>query len=66
MVINYDEKKENSKLFSVALGNGCVDFDEFLTMMKRRRSTCDSDTELHQVFQVDPCHCLAKVSYRCV
>ncbi|CAF1396890.1 unnamed protein product [Adineta ricciae] len=33
-------------------GNGCVDFDEFLTMMKRRRSTCDNDTELHQVFQV--------------
>lgn len=22
-------------------------------MMRRRRSTCDSDTELHQVFQVD-------------
>ncbi|CAF0729625.1 unnamed protein product [Adineta ricciae] len=33
-------------------GNGCVDFDEFLTMMKRRRSTCDNDTELHLVFQV--------------
>ncbi|CAF3615927.1 unnamed protein product [Adineta steineri] len=33
-------------------GNGSVDFDEFLTMMRRRRSTCDSDTELQQVFKV--------------
>lgn len=33
-------------------GNGSVDFDEFLTMMQRRRSTGESDTELHQVFQI--------------
>jgi Ca2+-binding EF-hand superfamily protein len=40
-------------------GNGSVDFDEFLTMMRRRRSTCDSDTELQQVFQVNSYFCLA-------
>jgi len=34
-------------------GNGSVDFDEFLTMMQRRRSTGESDTELYQVFQVN-------------
>jgi len=33
-------------------GNGSVDFDEFLTMMRRRRSTGESDSELHQVFKV--------------
>ncbi|CAF2713015.1 unnamed protein product [Rotaria sp. Silwood2] len=33
-------------------GNGSVDFDEFLTMMRCRRSTGESDTELYQVFRV--------------
>ncbi|CAF3366621.1 unnamed protein product [Rotaria socialis] len=33
-------------------GNGSVDFDEFLTMMRCRRSTGESDKELHQVFKV--------------
>jgi len=33
-------------------GNGSVDFDEFLTMMRRRKSTGESDTELQQVFNV--------------
>ncbi|CAF3607320.1 unnamed protein product [Rotaria sordida] len=33
-------------------GNGSVDFDEFLTMMRCRRSTGESDTELYQVFKV--------------
>jgi calmodulin len=37
----------------IEIGNGSVDFDEFLTMMKRRRSTGESDTELRQVFQVN-------------
>jgi Ca2+-binding EF-hand superfamily protein len=34
------------------LGNGSVDFDEFLTMMRRRKSTGEYDTELQQVFNV--------------
>lgn len=40
-------------LFSFTLGNGSVDFDEFLTMMRCRRSTGESDTELYQVFRVN-------------
>lgn len=34
------------------IGNGSVDFDEFLTMMRSRRSTGESDTELRKVFKV--------------
>ncbi|CAF3016336.1 unnamed protein product [Rotaria sp. Silwood2] len=34
------------------LGDGSVDFHEFLTMMRRRKSTGESDTELQQVFNV--------------
>ena len=34
------------------LGNGSVDFDEFLTMMRKRRSAGEIDTELQQVFNV--------------
>ncbi len=37
----------------ILIGNGSVDFDEFLTMMRRRRSIGESDTELHQVFRVN-------------
>lgn len=37
---------------SIDLGNGTVDFDEFLTMMRRRRSAGDCDSELRQVFRV--------------
>ncbi|CAF3584481.1 unnamed protein product [Rotaria sp. Silwood1] len=33
-------------------GDGTVDFDEFLIMMRRRKSTGESDTELQQVFNV--------------
>ncbi|CAF2596906.1 unnamed protein product [Rotaria sp. Silwood2] len=33
-------------------GDGSVDFHEFLTMMRRRKSTGESDTELQQVFNV--------------
>ena len=36
----------------ICLGNGTVDFDEFLTMMRRRRSAGDCDSELRQVFRV--------------
>ena len=39
--------------FFLFVGNGSVDFDEFLTMMRRRRSTGESDSELHQVFKVN-------------
>jgi Ca2+-binding EF-hand superfamily protein len=42
----------SSNLF-LFLGNGSVDFDEFLTMMRRRKSTGEYDTELQQVFNVN-------------
>ena len=35
-----------------SLGNGSVDFDEFLTMMRKRRSAGEIDTELQHVFNV--------------
>jgi len=35
------------------IGDGSVDFDEFLTMMRRRKSTGECDTELLQVFNVN-------------
>jgi Ca2+-binding EF-hand superfamily protein len=35
------------------LGDGSVDFDEFLTMMQRRKSTGEYNTELLQVFNVN-------------
>jgi Ca2+-binding EF-hand superfamily protein len=35
------------------LGNGSVDFDEFLTMMRKRQSSGEGDTELQQVFSVN-------------
>ncbi len=35
------------------LGNGTVDFDEFLTMMRMRKSTGEYDSELQQVFNVN-------------
>jgi calmodulin len=38
--------------FEFLLGDGSVDFDEFLTMMQRRKSTGEYDTELLQVFNV--------------
>jgi Ca2+-binding EF-hand superfamily protein len=38
--------------FEFLLGDGSVDFDEFLTMMRRRKSTGEYDTELLQVFNV--------------
>lgn len=37
----------------ISSGNGSVDFDEFLTMMRRRKSTGEYDTELLQVFKVN-------------
>ncbi len=41
-----------SNLLIFVIGNGSVDFDEFLTMMRCRRSTGESDSELLQVFKV--------------
>ncbi len=40
-------------MIDFSIGNGSVDFDEFLTMMRRRRSTGECDSELYQVFQVN-------------
>ncbi len=40
-------------LYLYELGNGSVDFDEFLTMMQRRKSTGGSGSELHKVFNVN-------------
>ncbi len=33
------------------LGNGTIDFPEFLTMMARKMKECDSDEEIREAFR---------------
>ncbi len=39
-------------MFALLLGNGTIDFPEFLTMMGRKMKDTDSEEELREAFRV--------------
>lgn len=42
----------NEKLATAILGNGTIDFPEFLTMMARKMKDTDSEEEIREAFRV--------------
>lgn len=41
-----------SHIFLLLLGNGTIDFPEFLTMMARKMKDTDSEEEIREAFRV--------------
>ena len=49
---NMEHRSKKTSLFLQSLGNGEVDFDEFLLMMKKQMQARDVDSEMREAFRV--------------
>ena len=49
---NLTKRNRNRTFFFCLLGNGTIDFPEFLTMMARKMKDTDSEEEIREAFRV--------------
>ena len=50
--IYFQRNPTDSERFNFLLGNGTIDFPEFLTMMARKMKDTDSEEEIREAFRV--------------